>query len=68
MFKNVCDRCGEWKYCHGYAGKLLLCDECAAIMKNDMIPDHYDETEGCDIMKLNLDSEDIKKDWERWHR
>ena len=66
-FKNVCDRCGEWKCCHGYAGKYLLCDKCAELMSEELIPDHYDEEEDCDVMILNLESAEIKKDWKRWN-
>ena len=67
MFKNVCDRCGEWKYCHGYAGKYLFCDDCAKAMVAELIPDHYDQVEDCDVMVINLDAIEIQRDWARWH-
>ena len=68
ILKNICDRCGESKPCHGYAGKYLLCDNCARLMSNDLIPDHYDKEEDCDVMVINLEAAEIQKDWQRWHK
>lgn len=66
--KLQCDLCGEWKVCKGYQGKLLLCNECAMKLTQDLVDDHYDPEEGVVVMRFNFERIDPHKVYEQRYK
>lgn len=67
-YKLPCDLCGEWHVCKTYQGKLVLCNECAMKLTQDLVDDHYDPDEGVVVMRFNFERIDPNKVYEQRYK
>ena len=67
-YKLPCDLCGEWHVCKTYQGKLVLCNECAMKLTQDLVDDHYDPEDGVVVMRFNFERIDPNEVYEQRYK